>query len=434
MKKIKILVISNTAWSYDNSFGMTYSALFEGMPDITIANIYCNYGVPDNSCVKQYFQITEKSIIKNLKDKNSPSGAAFSAENAARAAISLNKQDGNIHNNLKKIRFQLVMWGRDIIWFFSRWKSPALKKFVTDFAPDVIFTPVYYMFHTNRILRYVRELTKVPTLCYISDDIYTMKQFSYSPLFWIDRILKRKSIRGAVKNCRCIYTVCDAQSEEYSKAFKVPCKILFKPADGERYISRKNECSEKPMQTHRKKVFVYAGNLGTDRWRTLAAVGREVSLRKGVLKVYSATAVSRRIRKIFLKSGIEFMGKVSPEEAARARIEADVLVFAEGFSKKAFGKTRFSLSTKIPDYLTSGKTVLAAGCKGIASIEYLRNENAAIIADSLDAIGECVEFCMRAKKQYSKNAMFCAERDFNRKTIQKNLRHDIELATFGEGV
>ena len=67
MKNIKVLTVSNTVWSDDNSFGMTYNSLFEGSEDcFDFANIYCNYGVPKNSCVKKYCQITEKTIIEMM--------------------------------------------------------------------------------------------------------------------------------------------------------------------------------------------------------------------------------------------------------------------------------------------------------------------------------------------------------------------------------
>ena len=55
---MKILVISNTPWSVDNSFGNSFSNIFEGIPDLKFANIYCRPGAPKNDLDMTYYQIT----------------------------------------------------------------------------------------------------------------------------------------------------------------------------------------------------------------------------------------------------------------------------------------------------------------------------------------------------------------------------------------
>ena len=76
---MKILVLSHTAWNSNNSFGNSFSNIFEGIEDIKIANIYCNYGSPNNRIVEKHFQITEKSLLRNLINKKYPSGKEVNA-------------------------------------------------------------------------------------------------------------------------------------------------------------------------------------------------------------------------------------------------------------------------------------------------------------------------------------------------------------------
>ena len=71
---MKILVLSSTPWSNDNSFGNSFSNIFEGITDVEIANIACRPGMPTSCVVKRYFQITEKALIRNLKDSSLPTG------------------------------------------------------------------------------------------------------------------------------------------------------------------------------------------------------------------------------------------------------------------------------------------------------------------------------------------------------------------------
>ena len=63
------MTISQTAWRNDNSFGSSYSNIFGNVENLEIANVFCNYGDPENEIVSKYFQITEKYLLKNLKDK-----------------------------------------------------------------------------------------------------------------------------------------------------------------------------------------------------------------------------------------------------------------------------------------------------------------------------------------------------------------------------
>ena len=59
---MKILILSSTPWTKDNSFGNSFSNIFEGLEDVEIANIYCKYGKPETDLVSKFFQITEKSM------------------------------------------------------------------------------------------------------------------------------------------------------------------------------------------------------------------------------------------------------------------------------------------------------------------------------------------------------------------------------------
>ena len=79
---MKILVLSSTPWSKDNSFGNSYSNIFEGMGDLEVANISCRPGMPTSYLVTKYFQLTEKSLIKNLKNKNFPAGVEIDISNS----------------------------------------------------------------------------------------------------------------------------------------------------------------------------------------------------------------------------------------------------------------------------------------------------------------------------------------------------------------
>ena len=53
---MRILVISSTTWDVSNSFGNTFSNLFDGMSDVEIYNICCRNGNNNNNVVKEAIQ------------------------------------------------------------------------------------------------------------------------------------------------------------------------------------------------------------------------------------------------------------------------------------------------------------------------------------------------------------------------------------------
>ena len=212
---MKVLVVSNTPWSSENPLGNTLSNIFSGLKDVEFANIYCRPGKPSNNLRIRYFQITEKSLINNLIDESVPSGREVYLNDDA--VFDLDYIFG--YKAFRKKRLQLAYWIRDFIWRIGRWKSSDLETFLNDFNPDVLFQPIYYQSYLNAIGCYCSEYAHIPIIGYISDDNYTLKQFRISPLYWIDRMYKRKKIRDLIDKCDILYVISDIQCLEYNVNF-----------------------------------------------------------------------------------------------------------------------------------------------------------------------------------------------------------------------
>jgi len=66
--------------------------------------------------------------------------------------------------------------------------------------------------------------------------------------------------------------------------------------------------------------------------------------------------------------------------------QADILVFVESLEDKYRYTARLSFSTKITDYLKSGKCIFAIGDKEIAPIDYFTKYDSAVIASNYEEI------------------------------------------------
>jgi len=419
---MRIIVLSNNPWSNNNSFGNTFSNLFQGMPDIKIANIYCKHGIPQNHIVDHHFQITEKMLIKNyLARKNLSGREIFQDCNAER----LEHKERIIVDYARKKRWMIFFWLREIIWAFGRWKSPELISFITRFNPDIIFKPLYSSVYMSKIALFVKGYTRKPMVCYATDDVYTWHQFSLSPLYWIDRLIKRKFIRDVVKQCEMLYVISDAQKEEYGKCFGKPCKILTKGAEFDRPLYK--SCLNDPLK------FVFTGNVSAGRWKSLALIGD--SLEKinkngirAILYIFTETPFSKKMLHRLQSRSIRVMNPVPAREIQSIHADADVLVHVESFSLKDRLVVRHSFSTKLVDYFHAARCVFAVAPPDVASMCYLLKNDSAVVATSEhDVIIQLRHIIENPKvvHQYARKAWSCGKKNHLIKNIQKCLREDL---------
>ena len=422
---MKILVLSSTPWTNDNSFGNSFGNIFEGIPDIEIANIYCKYGKPNTNLVSRFFQITEKSIFRNLKNPKVPSGKEVFMDESVPTDV-VEPKSANL---ARKKRWVIMFWARDLIWKFGRWKSQELKDFIDDFKPDIIFQPIYYVSHMNRIANFIKKYTGVPMYGYVSDDVYTLKQFSLSPFYWINRFMCRAKVKKVVKQCEILYTISEIQRLEYEKIFKIPCKILTKSANFDEPAQVKEEYN-KPLQ------FVFTGNIGTNRWKSLAIIANALSEinKDGVkaeLRIYTGTLVTDEMKKALnIDKTSQIMGFVSSSEIPRIQSEADVLIHVESSSLQSRLWVRQSFSTKIVDYLKTARPILAVGPKEVASIEHLVRNDCAIVADNKDDLVKKLNSVLSDETKLTEIALKgyeCGKKYHNKEDYNKMLVNDLKF-------
>lgn len=428
---MKVLVISSTPWSDDNSFGSSYNNIFAGMNDVEFANIYLSPGTPKSEIVTHYFQITEKLLIQNLLHSDVATGRRIDPLRNDASTLSESEQRG--FDFLRAYRLQIFFWIRDLLWKIGRWKSKELVEFVEVFQPDIIFQPLYYSNSINRIVLFAKELAKTPMFCYVSDDVYTLKQLRFSPLYWIDRFVKRRKIRKVVSGCSILYVISDIQKRDYERIFQKTCKILTKG----------NDFSGMPPLKDRFGSVIrltYTGNIGVGRWRTLAMLGRVIDKinQSGVrfeLLIYTATPMSKAIRKALASNRYtKMMGAVSSSQIPEIQRGSDILVHAEGMRYREGLQVRHSFSTKIVDYLAVGRCIFAIGRMDTASIAHLANNQAALIATSEAEIEARLREVLRRPEvlnEVARKGWACGDRHHDLQRIQANLKRDLDEAVEG---
>ena len=417
--------MTDVIWRNDNGVGNSYSNIFQGMKDVEIANICCQAGVSQNTVSSCCFQISEGSLIANLKNANVPSGK-----------VEVKKEESNITTTtetgifkiIKRSRLQLFFWIRNMIWMLGRWKSPELNEFIDEFKPDLIFAQMQDKMYLNKLVRYVQKYTGKPLMLYAWDDVYSMRQFSLSPLYWIDLLMQRHSIKKLVSQCSILYTISKEQAEEYARTLKKRTALLYKGRD----FAKPPEYGEltRPLK------LIYTGNLYSGRYKTLVRLCKDLQEinkdgSKAVVDIYSGTPLSdKEISALNISGTSAFCGRISEEEVQKLQSEADILLHIEPFTLKGSLLCRLSFSTKLVDYFHKRKCIFAVGSGVCSSMKYLKRNDAAVTAESYDEMRDKLKSLINNSetvREYADKAWDCGARNHRIEDIQNKLLKD-----FGE--
>ena len=240
------------------------------------------------------------------------------------------------------------------------------------------------------------------------------------------RFSLRKWVRRSEKISSLDYAISDIQREEYSKAFKKEIKILYK---GQNF-------DEMPEQRSLNEIIkmVFTGNISAGRYKSLGLIGKAIKNinsdgKKIELDIYTKTPMTKKMAKALNIEGINFMGGIDAQEINRIQRESDILVHAEAFDRKNMLLVRQSFSTKIVDYLYNAKCVFAIGPHNIASIDYLKKNDAAIVVSDEKAVEQALRELVNNQSlicEYGKKAWECGKKNHQIEEIQGKLYDDFK--------
>lgn len=421
---MKILVLSASPWSSGNSFGNSYSNIFTGIENIEIANIsYSRKLSQTDDIVSQSYQVTTKQIINNLIDKNKIVGIKnyIKSENESKEI-----EQTKLFAFARSARWQILFWINDILWKVGKWKTKELLEFIDEFKPDLLFYPIHFVEYINVIGQFIKQYTQKPLIGYVSDDVYTLRQRRISPLYWIDRIFKRRKVKKTIEMCDLLYVISQTQKEEYEKIFSVPCKVLTKCAD----FDKEPPKYEMPDKTI---TFLYAGNMSKGRQKSLKLIAEAIERLNSEgysarLDIYSGAPVSKSFEKCFNSKSSILHKPIPYSELYEIQKNTDVLIHVEGLSGKDRYDVHQSFSTKLVDFFSMGKCIFAVGTYDEASVKHLIDNDAAIVSQSKKDVYVKIKSILDNPliiNEYGEKAYLCGRKHHNKNNMQKMLTEDM---------
>ena len=417
---MKILVFTVSSWN-SKVGANTWATLLDQYDSANIANICIRDEIPDSPVCSRYFNISENKIIKSVFNRKIKTGKEINQKVVQEGNYSNLKTHNERYRKMKKKRRYSMLLVREFVWKIGKWKTNELNNFLDDFKPDIILHSMEGYIHLNRIVEYSIDRTGAKAIGYIWDDNFTYKQSSDIG-YKIYRFFQRKSLKKLAKKTKAFFAITPKTKREADDFFGINSVVLSKPLNSITNVTS-YENVVYPLE------ILYTGNLLIGRDKSLQKIVdilKEIPNIREKIKIEVYTQTELEIDKLSMLSSdfCHIHPAISQEEVLRKQKKADVLLFLEDIDGKDSKMARLSFSTKITDYLSSGKCIFVVGNKDLAPIEYLKDNDAAIVASDIYQIREKITMLLEDNsvlKKYAKNAFDCGVKNHAPQLIRERL-------------
>lgn len=420
----KVLIVSRLVWNEKGRTSSTLANIFANYDSEKLAMIYIETKQPYSKVCKQFFRISEVSLISRIFKWNTKTGQYIDNRNREyiETKTSVAKKEARLFSFFRKNRSEFYEIAREILWLFGGWKSKALKEFIHDYKPDVIWIDGSPLILMNRLSNYVIKEAGVPASIFMQDDIYTWEGCQKGLLHKLHRYFLRKVVLKLTSRCSNMFTASPKMKEEYERIFGLNAQFITKGVEFD-----KLKLVEKPVISPIR--LVYMGKMIYGRIYSLIQIAQTLKeINKNgirmVMDVYSADPLSdEEYRSLFIDDMVTQKPLVPYSEVNNVIQQNDVVVFVESFDPRFINVARLSFSTKIVDYLQSGKCILAVGPGECGPIKYLRDEDAAIVAGNTTEIGVCVKKLMDPNiiSNYANKSTICARKNHEKSLMDNRI-------------
>lgn len=386
----KILIISHNPIGQQDNMGKTLRNIYKGFPKEEICQIYLRNQEPDFQVCDQYFYIDETCVAKSIFKQESQTGYEIS-ENIKKESKEI-KTDYNTEikrkvYNFGRKRTQGIYLFRDWMWEKGKWFSKELILWLEKQSPTcVFFMAGDYKFSMNIAMK-IAEHCQIPLFSYYVDEYYFYKiQKQKIPLeAWRYQKTFKKLFYASQMN----FCISEMMKNRYQEEFNKETEILMNT------VGNQHRAIE-VFRDKRIKMY-YMGNISAGRWKNLSILSTVVKKLNEEKKydidfeIYSGEKDSSILQPLLKNRDVHFGGEISASEVEEKIRNADILVHTESFEPKDIATVKYSVSTKIPELLASGKILLAIGPDEVECINYLKRNQAGVIIERVEDIESKLE-------------------------------------------
>jgi len=367
---LRVLIVNLQSVNHNNATGITLRSIFSRFRKEDIYEVYMQPCLRASDAISLQSERLQAGVCLPRKAANRLIGKA-SVSNT-KAAVILTEE----RSFLRALRRRLIM----LLDFEPVILMPGLMRKINLFRPDCIYT----LGNAIDVMKLVVKLSvmlKIPVIPHFMDNWQTSHRYGKSR-YPYHRKITQKWLKKLYSRSNCALVISERMASEYTERWKVPHYALMNSVNTKSY-----HC---PRTASKKmSVLVYAGGLHLNRYKSLLQIGKAIddynqthqcSL---VLRVYTDDKSTTAYQEILSEcSCVEFRSYVPHELIMEVYRSADILVHIETFDEGYRDFIRYSLSTKISEYLSVGRPIFLYAPDNIFISEYLKMNKAAVTVSS----------------------------------------------------
>ncbi len=395
----RVLIVGQT-FTTDTGGGITLSNLFRNWPKERLAVAVDSKEALDFSRCGNYYRIgfteLEMPFPFWLLQRKTRSGKV--EEDFAAGALHV-KQTPRLKERLKNLFDSLFNHLGIFYWMYGNQQlSREFLHWVKDFNPELI----YYQPNSYKSLKFVAALKQaidIPLICHVMDDwfSYAIKPGPFAFL-WKRRLDSR--IKQVFALAELHLSICQHMSDEYLRRYGYRFYPFHNCVDLEFWSS-----GHKTSRNGRERFHIlYAGRVGPGVEDILGRIAATVERmgRKGAnlwLEIQTRDDRSGLVRRLLTYTHVRVSKPLAYGQLPEKFAEADLLLIPCDFRGSGIRFIKYSMPTKVSEYMATGTPILVIGPAGTALVNYARQGWAHVCeSDEPKAIQEAIERLMYSEE------------------------------------
>jgi hypothetical protein len=373
----RVLVISASPFTKENSGGRTIGNLFLAYPSNKLACLYINdYPLDLIDC--SYFLISDAMLVQHFVHFKKVGERKYFDGNSKMSND--RKTNAGVKSN------PLTCLIREALWRTGAWSNKRLWTWIKAFNPEVIILSAgHFPYQYDMSVRIAKKMHAKLVLFNTED--YYFKKWNYlldssghRRLYPFFHCIQRKSIRKAVNFSSLSIYHLDALQALYKNEF--PNNHSFVIYTGSFWEP------EPYVHTGKSLRLSYFGNMDGNRFLSLLDVATTLLKvdKNSVLDLYGPTPKDKAFNNLVILPNVVFHGMVPYDEIKKVAYKSDVLVHAVSFDAFNIKDRKNEFSTKIADCLSSGRCFLVYAPRELSFVQYIEKNNAAFVASTKDEL------------------------------------------------
>lgn len=380
--KPRVLIVGTVPYNR-KSTSRAFESYFSGWERENLAQIFSNTKKPVQGHCASLYQITDQRMLKRRWKKNLETGMIFRYEDLEKEWTDNSLEVGSsLFSGLYRIgrkHSPLTHLGRKFVWKKKYWCTEKLNRWLDEFDPECVFLSFSDDFFIPEIALYAAQRYNIPIVSSIGDDYYFNVKKTLNPIYLLYKTSYRRLIRRVFRHPGSAIYIGDKIRDKYNQEFHLNGETVYLTSE----IQRRQF---KPIRSECPSI-VYFGNISMGRNESLHEIAQALYNIDPTYKLDIFSNSDETLTKVFREdSNVCFHGSIPYAEVLKRTTESDMVLLVEGFTKEAVEITRYSLSTKAADSLSSGGNIFVYGSMECGLIEYMAQTGGAMVCSEQEEL------------------------------------------------